>query len=186
MRKNASTHRPRKHANSRTCRPSCSSCSSAPSAQTPPRDRPSRPPSLAHCRRMWPGRSRARRFRTAGSASGATASRAAPAYHLHFLSARSAACLSITHGRTTCFISGPEGSGIDATDAYAAGAITRQGGKLVLRMTWVQNPNGLRCFADDAYRYRYTPTRITLLPDTAKHCHRELPDDPFTHLTRVR
>jgi hypothetical protein len=107
-------------------------------------------------------------------------------YDWHFLAPRSAACRSITRGRTTCYTVGPEGSGTDSAVAYAAGAITRRGGKLVIRMTWVQNPNGLKCFADDAYAYRFTPTRIALLPDTAAHCNRELPDDPFTHLTRVR
>jgi hypothetical protein len=53
-------------------------------------------------------------------------------------------------------------------------------------MTWVpQKGTGLECFSDDAYRYIYSPKRIKLLSDTPKHCFRDLPDDPFTGLTRL-
>lgn len=107
-------------------------------------------------------------------------------YDWHLMGANTRACRSITRGRTTCYTVGPEGSGIDASEAYAAGAITRRSGKLIIRMTWVQNPSGVKCFDDDAYQYRYKQARIDLLPDTAEHCNRELPDDPFTRLTRVR
>lgn len=102
-------------------------------------------------------------------------------------------CRSITAGRTTCFTNGPTGStATDPTSLYSAGAITHEGGKVVLRMTYTPIAGGVSCFSDDAYRFRFAEQEITIVLDGGDHCFyeraeaeagaraRKIPNDAFT------
>jgi hypothetical protein len=104
---------------------------------------------------------------------------------VHILGATSPECRSITRGRTTCWTVGDPGASTEASDVYAAGSITVKDGLVIWRMTYNPNPDSLQCFEDDAYEYRYTPDRLQFPMDDRKHCHRELPDDPFTGFRRI-
>jgi len=81
---------------------------------------------------------------------------------------KSAACAAITAGRTSCFIIQPPG-----VDEVWAGAITLKGARVVLRMTYRPRPNTLGCFADDAYRYKRTARRISILKGSSHSCFLE-------------
>lgn len=97
------------------------------------------------------------------------------------LPTKSAACGAITAGRTSCFMIQPPG-----LDEVWAGAITLNGARVVLRMTYRPRPNTLGCFEDDAYTYKRTRLRISILKGSSTSCFW----DPSEHfpviLKRVR
>ena len=91
--------------------------------------------------------------------------------------ADSAECAAITEGRTSCFENGPStGPSVTPDELYSAGAITRAGEKIVLRMTFVpaRGAPGVTCFDDDRYAYRLSEgDQLELLLDGADHCFYE-------------
>ncbi len=81
------------------------------------------------------------------------------------LPTKSKACRAITAGRTSCFIIRPPGH-----DEDWAGAITLKGARVVLRMTYRPRPNTFGCFKDDAYTYKLTAQKISILKGSSHSC----------------
>jgi len=82
-----------------------------------------------------------------------------------FFAKSSAACKALVAGRTSCFTLTPPGA-----DWFDGGAITMDGSKVVLRMTYRGHARTVGCFTDDPYPFTLHPKQILIFAADSASC----------------